>query len=173
MSSEGENDSQLRLKPIGNIRTPYIDHAPFQPVERCAKDGDFCLVLNHEYIEGLKDLSSFNYIYVIFFMDRRKSKRTMLVSPPWAGGKEVGLFASRSPNRPNPIGISIARLLRIEKNVLFTSPLDVLDNTPLLDIKPYIKVVDSKEDANCGWIDELSGTDELIRHVRGTKDNSK
>ena len=80
---------------------------------------------------------------------------------------EVGLFASRSPVRPNPIGLSIVRLKRIEGNVVYTSGLDVFDGTPLLDIKPYIKGLDSKDDANYGWIKELDDKDHLLLHIKG------
>lgn len=144
-----------RVKRIGVIRTSYTKSAPNQPVED--DEGDFRIVLDPEYCEGLRDLEGFRYIYVIYYMHRLQRGVSMGVSPPSAGGKKVGLFASRSPARPNPLGLSIVRLRGIAGNMIFTSGLDVFDETPLLDIKPYIKGLDSKSDANGGWIDEIKG----------------
>lgn len=84
------------------------------------------------------------------------------------------MFASRSPARPNPIGLSIVRLKKVVGNEVFTSGLDVFDNTPLLDIKPYINDLDSKHDANYGWIDNLSGNKRyFFLHIMGIRMNSK
>jgi tRNA-Thr(GGU) m(6)t(6)A37 methyltransferase TsaA len=91
----------------------------------------------------------------------------MMVSPPWADGKKVGVFASRSPVRPNPIGLSVVRIKNIVENRIYTSGLDAFDGTPLLDIKPYIKDLDSKSDANYGWIEEMDDMEHLILHIKG------
>lgn len=158
--------ANFQFKRIGLIRTPYIDNAPYQPVDE--DKGKFRIVVDTKYTEGLLDLDSFRYIYVIYYVDRLKSKPSMTVSPPWTPGTKVGLFASRSPVRPNPIGISIVRIKRIVNNEIFTSGLDVFDNTPLLDIKPYVKDLDSKNDANYGWIDDLdSNKEHLLLHIKG------
>ncbi len=77
----------------------------------------------------------------------------MHIFPPRGNGKEVGLFATRSPNRINPIGLTVAKIKKIEGNKIYTYGLDILDGTPLLDIKPYIRDFDMKEDSNLGWID--------------------
>jgi tRNA-Thr(GGU) m(6)t(6)A37 methyltransferase TsaA len=157
---------KFNLKQIGIIRTPYMDHAPYQPIE--GDKGEFRIVFDMKYTEGLRNLDSFHYIYVIYYIDRLRRRPSMAVSPPWAPGKKVGLFASRSPVRPNPIGISIVRVKRIVNNEVFTSGMDVFDNTPLLDVKPYVKDLDSKNDANYGWIDDLKSSKEhLLLHVKG------
>ena len=92
----------------------------------------------------------------------------MVVNPPWSQGTTVGLFASRSPRRPNPIGISVVRVKKIVDNEIFTSGLDVFDGTPVLDIKPYLKDLDSKADADYGWIaDSGSDMDHLLLHIKG------
>ena len=92
----------------------------------------------------------------------------MTGSPSFAPDTKVGLFATRSPVRPNPIGISIVRIKEIADNRIATSGLDVFDNTPLLDIKPYVKDLDSKSDANYGWLDGLDGDrDHLLLHIKG------
>lgn len=95
----------LKFDPIGIIKTPYLDTAPYQPVD--SDDQEFYLQLEPEYVAGLKDLDSFTYIYVLYFIDRLNTAPKMAVSPPWTAGRQVGLFASRSPVRPNPIGLSV------------------------------------------------------------------
>lgn len=157
---------KLSFRPIGIIKTPYFDSAPYQPVD--VDTQQFYLQLEPEYTAGLKDLDSFTYIYVLYFIDRLKTAPKMEVSPPWSAGKQIGLFASRSPVRPNPIGLSIVRIKKIIGNRVYTSGLDVFDNTPLLDIKPYINDLDSKCDANNGWVQTLDGDDEhLALHIQG------
>ena len=89
------------------------------------------------------------------------------VSPPWTGGVRVGVFASRSPVRPNPIGISIVRIKGFENNEIITTGMDVFDGTPLLDIKPYIKDLDTRADANYGWIENMDDREHLLLHIRG------
>jgi len=156
----------FKFKQIGLIRTPYIDKAPYQPID--GDKGDFRIVLDGKYTEGLLALDSFRYIYVIYHIDRLRRNPSMSVSPSWTPGTKVGLFASRSPVRPNPIGISIVRVKKIVNNEIFTSGLDVFDNTPLLDVKPYVKDLDSKNDANYGWISGLESDQEhLLLHIKG------
>jgi tRNA-Thr(GGU) m(6)t(6)A37 methyltransferase TsaA len=154
-----------KLKPIGVIRTPYQNNAPYQPVD--TDEAEFYAIIDHQYTEGLSDLKKFNYIYLIFYADRITRKVEMTVSPPWTDGKKVGVFASRSPVRPNPIGLSIVRIKKIVENKIYTSGLDVFDGTPLLDIKPYIKDLDNKDNANYGWISEMDDMAHLSLHIKG------
>ncbi|MBN1289084.1 MAG: tRNA (N6-threonylcarbamoyladenosine(37)-N6)-methyltransferase TrmO [Actinobacteria bacterium] len=155
----------MELRQIGVIRTPYTDNAPYQPVEE--DKGDFRIVVDLDYMDGLRVLERFRYIYVIYYIDRLEQGVSMTVSPPWTDGENVGLFASRSPARPNPVGLSIVRLKSIEGNEILTSGLDVFDGTPLLDIKPYIQDLDSKPDSNYGWLDDLEDKDHLLLHIKG------
>ncbi len=157
--------TRIELKPIGVIRTPYKDAAPFQPVED--SEGNFRIILEPEYARGLYRLSRFRYIYVLYYMNRVHGEPSLTVHPPWAGGYEVGLFASRSPARPNPIGLSVVRLLGIEGRVIRTSGLDAYDRTPLIDIKPYIQELDVKKDANDGWLDDVDARRHLQLHLKG------
>ena len=159
----------FKLKQIGVIRTPYIDNAPYQPVEE--DEGDFRIVVESQYTDGLYKLAKFRYIYVIYYIHRVKRELSMVVSPPWIGGEKVGVFASRSPIRPNRIGLSIVRIKSIVNNEVFTSGLDVFDGTPLLDIKPYIKDLDAKGDANYGWIEEMDNYKHLLLHIKGIPHN--
>lgn len=139
-------------RPIGTIHTPYADMAPFQP-EEDDTTGSFVLELLPEYETALEDLECFRYLIVLFHMDRvRGYNGSNIAHPPSLQGGTVGLFASRSPNRPNPIGLDIARLIKIEGRKIYTSGLSALDGTPLIDVKPYTNR-DSKADPGDGWGD--------------------
>ncbi len=142
--------NEIVYRPIGTIHTPYSDMAPFQARENDT-EGPFILELLPEYETALENLDYFRYVIVLFHMDRARGYNgSNIAHPPSLGGGSVGLFASRSPNRPNPIGLDVARLLRIDGRNIYTSGLSVLDGTPLIDIKPYTKR-DSKSDAGDGW----------------------
>ena len=154
------------MKPIGIVRTPYDRDAPYQPVPDA--EGTFVLELEPQYVAGLEGLASFRYAYVVYACDRLRGPRAMVVHPPWTPeGFHVGVFASRSPARPNPIGISIVEVRRVEGHRVHTSGLDAFDGTPLLDIKPYIASLDVRDDANRGWVDTLPDDGHLDLHIRG------
>ena len=163
--SQPENSRHFNLKQIGVIRTPYIDNAPYQPVEQ--DEGDFRIVVDSQYGDCLYKLDGFEYVYIVYYIDRIKQELSQIVSPTWADGAKVGVFASRSPVRPNPVGISIVRIKGIKNGEISTSGMDVFDGTPLLDIKPYIKDLDSKPDANYGWLEDLDNSEHLLLHIRG------
>lgn len=160
----------ISIRPIGCIRSPYKEWAPYQPVEQKKGIGKFQVHVNEDYSRGLKDLEHFAYVILIYYFDRAERNYELIVKPPWTK-RNVGLFASRSPNRPNPIGISIVRIHKIEGNVVYTWPIDVFDETPLLDIKPYIATLDGKMDADDGWIEGLEGKEHLLQHIRGIPHN--
>ncbi len=158
----------MQFHAIGTIRTPYLTEAPYQPVRE--DKGEFKIILNEDLVSGLQGLEKFHYIYVIYYLDRVPTGPPLtLVNPPWAEDVQVGLFASRAPHRPNPIGVSIVALKKIDHNILYTSGLDVYDQTPLLDIKPYIQDLDSKQDANLGWLNFNNREDRehLLLHIKG------
>ena len=155
----------MKLKSIGTIHTPYQNNnAPFQPPQN-AEAEDFYIDLNEEYIEGLKDLETLKYIYLLYYLDQNQGKTDLIVNTPWSD-KEIGLFSTRSPNRINSIGLSVVELLKIEKNRIYISSLDAFDGTPLLDIKPYMKDLDTKDDANHGWLEE-DDFEHLQLHIDG------
>jgi tRNA-Thr(GGU) m(6)t(6)A37 methyltransferase TsaA len=139
------------LKFIGEIRTPF-DHtnSPHYADENLSHEAR--IIIAPKYQPGLKNLDMFNYIYVLFYLDRPHKPMSLVAHPPRLKGKAVGVFASRSPNRPNPIALSVVRLKRIEKGVLITSAIDAYDHTPVLDIKPYFKGDDDKNKSNDGWL---------------------
>jgi len=155
----------FQLKQIGVIQTPYINNAPYQPVDE--DKGDFRIVIDPKYSDGLYRLDRFRYIYVIYYTHKVKRELSTIVSPPWTGGEKVGVFASRSAVRPNHIGLSIVRIKKIINNEVSTSGLDVFDGTPVLDIKPYVKDLDAKSDANYGWIEEIDDYEHLLLHIKG------
>jgi tRNA-Thr(GGU) m(6)t(6)A37 methyltransferase TsaA len=159
--------SNIVYRSIGEIHTPYHERAPYQPVAEELKDQRFFITLHDPFQTGLKELHKFKYIYLLFHAHRIHDEPEMKVTPPWTNGKEVGVFASRSPVRPNPIGLSVVRIEKITNGTIFTSGLDVFDGTPLLDIKPYIKDLDNKSDANSGWIKDLDHANHLALHLKG------
>ncbi|MHA1734613.1 MAG: tRNA (N6-threonylcarbamoyladenosine(37)-N6)-methyltransferase TrmO [Promethearchaeota archaeon] len=156
---------EINFKQIGTIHTPYVDRAPYQPVN--ADEGEFYVEVFPEYREGLAYLGAFRYAYILYYVHELDRPVSMRVSPPWAHGIEVGLFASRSPLRPNPIGLSVVRVKGIHGTRVTTSGLDAFDGTPLLDLKPYIKDLDSKEDADYGWLSPDGDEEHLALHIRG------
>ncbi|MCD4657497.1 MAG: tRNA (N6-threonylcarbamoyladenosine(37)-N6)-methyltransferase TrmO [Planctomycetes bacterium] len=148
-------NDKIELFPIGFLHTPFDTDAPFKPDIPKENCGEFWIELDEKYIPSLDKLQFFNYIYVLFYLDRIADTVKLKAHPPSYGRKEVGLFASRSPYRPNHIALSAVRLLKIERNLLFISSIDALNNSPVLDIKPYFKDLDCKEDANSGWRNNL------------------
>ena len=157
----------ITIQSIGLIKTPYQagDFCPKQPVER--DEGESLLIVDPDYQAGLAKLSGFKYIYVLFYLDRAADSINLSVRPAMAKNTQVGLFASRSPNRPARIGLSVVKLKKIVNNEVVTGLLDVYDGTPLLDIKPYINELDAKADANYGWIEQLEDFHHLLGHLRG------
>lgn len=156
----------ITFQSIGTIHTPYFDfNTPHQPIPDAP--GDFWITLNPDYSSALKTLSTFNYIYVLYQLDQVTPPTELLTTSPWAPELEIGLFASRSPKRPNPIGLSIVKVKEINGNELVISGIDAYNGTPLLDIKPYIHFLDSKEDANNGWFDALPDKEHTMAHALG------
>ncbi len=125
----------LSLHPIGTLRTPYPTGTSFASMK--GKAADCRIFLDKQFVQGLEKLDAFTHIIVLFYFDRLDDEPTMTVAPQRAGEKRSGIFASGSPNRPNPIGMSIVRLKKISGNVILTEGIDAYDGSPLLDIKPY------------------------------------
>jgi len=142
---------EMRIEPIGVIHTPHARPAgtPIQP--RMAEGIEGTVEVYEQFAPGLKDLNGFERIWLIYWLDRAPEAR--LVVRPFMDDTPRGLFACRAPCRPNPIGISCVRLLGVEGAVLRISDVDMLDGTPLLDIKPYAPHFDAFEVGRCGWMD--------------------
>jgi len=133
---------------IGRIRTPWKrrEDCPKNPRE---SDAVCTVVLDPRWIDGLRGLDTVSHVVVLYWMDR--ARRDLMIQVPRHYSERRGAFALRSPVRPNPIAISVARLLGIDGNSLSVIGLDCLDNTPLLDLKPYFASTDSVPDAAVGW----------------------
>jgi tRNA-Thr(GGU) m(6)t(6)A37 methyltransferase TsaA len=141
------------LTPIGIIHSQFTESSgtPIQP--RFADSAEGTVEIFDEYVPGLKDLEGFDRIYLLCWFHRARPYRLQLT--PYLDTVERGLFATRAPSRPNPIGLSNVRLLGIEGNILRVEELDILDGTPLLDIKPYSPRFDCFEAAKSGWLDNV------------------
>ena len=156
----------ITFQSIGTIHTPYLPiNTPHQPIADAP--GDFWITLDPEYATALKTLDTYKYIYVLYHLDQVAPPVELLTHSPWAPETEIGLFASRSPQRPNPIGLSIVRVKEINGNEITISGIDAYNGTPLLDIKPYIQFLDSKADANNGWFDTLPDKEHTMAHALG------
>lgn len=140
------------MTPIGVIRSPHQVAAgtPIQPKYADHFEGE--VVVEVELEPALADIDGFERIWLIYSLDRVGAFRPRVV--PYRDTRERGLFATRSPCRPNPLGISCVRLLGRDRNVLRVRGLDILDGTPLLDIKPYVPAFDACMPSRAGWFDE-------------------
>jgi tRNA-Thr(GGU) m(6)t(6)A37 methyltransferase TsaA len=140
----------LTIEPIGIIHSPHekLEDMPIQPKGALEVEGH--ILLNEKYVDGLQDLDGFSHVYLLYSF--HKATRTELLVTPFMDTQTRGVLATRSPLRPNHIGISIVRLLRVEGNKIVVKGVDILDGTPLLDIKPYIAKFDAVEESRSGWL---------------------
>jgi tRNA-Thr(GGU) m(6)t(6)A37 methyltransferase TsaA len=144
----------LTLEPIGFARTPYVElaEAPRQPAAARGVAGTIELVAGRGYEYALEGIETWSHLWVIFWFDRSGPVTKMKVSPPRSGLK-LGVFATRAPHRPNPLGLSVVKLVRVEGLVLHIEDVDLVDGTPILDIKPYVPYADALPDASNGWLE--------------------
>jgi len=152
---EDRPQAVLTLKPIGVIHSPYKtkEEMPIQGRFRPEVTGE--IEVFEKYEEGLKDVEGFSHLIILYWF-HRAGKPSLLVRP-YLDDNPRGVFATRYPARPNPIGLSVVRLLKREGNVLHIAEVDVLDGTPLLDIKPYVPQFDRREGARIGWLRGKAG----------------
>ncbi len=138
------------INPIGVIHSPHtsIEGMPIQP--KGAADIAGYVIIDKQYQDGLRDLEGFSHIYL--FYSFHQASRTELLVTPFMDKQARGVFATRSPLRPNHMGMSIVKLTGIEGNRLSVEGVDILDGTPLLDIKPYIAKFDAVKDSRSGWL---------------------
>ena len=142
----------IRYRPIGIIHTPYKtpQGTPIQPPASKGAEAD--IKVFEKYAEGLADLGGFSHIYLIYHF--HLSRKFSLKVKPFLDDESHGLFATRAPSRPNAIGLSIVELIGKEKNTLRVKNIDVLDGTPLLDIKPYVPGFDICKVHKIGWMEK-------------------
>ncbi len=145
---------ELVVQPIGVIRTPHRERveAPRQPRAASDVEGVIELFAGRNFEDALSDLEGWQYIWVVFWFDRNEGWRPK-VHPP-RSTKRRGLFSTRTPHRPNPLGLSVLRLVKVEGLALHVRDVDLLDGTPILDIKPYVPWTDAIPDARAGWLED-------------------
>ncbi len=143
---------EIIFKPIGIIHTPFKDREgmPIQPIGAQGVKGQ--IEISPELKDGLKDLDGFSHIVLIYNFHLSKSFK--LLVHPYMENKIRGVFATRAPRRPNQIGMSIVKLESVEDNILHISNVDIVDMTPILDIKPYVKRIDCVESEKIGWLEK-------------------
>jgi tRNA-Thr(GGU) m(6)t(6)A37 methyltransferase TsaA len=137
---------------IGIIHSPFNERQgmPIQPGSSQGAQGE--VVLDPAYAQGLQDLEGFSHVILVYLF--HQAARPQLLVKPFLDDVKRGLFATRAPNRPNPIGLSVVQLISIHKNVLEVRNLDILDGTPLLDIKPYVPDFDQPGEVRIGWLEK-------------------
>jgi tRNA-Thr(GGU) m(6)t(6)A37 methyltransferase TsaA len=157
--------SSLVYRPVGVIHSPLKEAfgAPIQSVT--ARDVEGVVELFPQYAEGLRDIDGFSHLILIYHF--HLSDKSSLIVRPYLDDETHGVFATRAPARPNPIGISVVRLTRVDGTRLYITGVDTLDGTPVLDIKPYIPQFDAIETEKIGWLKDRIGM------VEETKDDGR
>jgi tRNA-Thr(GGU) m(6)t(6)A37 methyltransferase TsaA len=143
----------MEFRPIGVIHTPHDDlkGMPIQPTGATGVTGT--VEVYEEYREGLADLAGFSHVILLYLFHRSTGFRLKVT--PFMDTVERGLFATRAPKRPNPIGLSVVQLDRIDDGVLYVRNVDMVDGTPLLDIKPYVPDFDAPTEVRTGWLSDV------------------
>jgi tRNA-Thr(GGU) m(6)t(6)A37 methyltransferase TsaA len=148
-------DEPIQYSPIGVIRSPFAERRGM-PIQAAFADGAAGMIeLKPQYAAGLKDLQGFSHLILVYHF--HQSEGDQLLVRPFLDEAAHGVFATRAPRRPNAIGISTVRLERIEGTTLYVSDLDMLDGTPLLDIKPYVPQFDDRQEVRIGWLEKGLG----------------
>ena len=146
---------EIIYHPIGVIHTPFqeIEGMPIQPSGAQGVRGR--VEVYPQYLPGLNDLGGFSHLILIYHFHH--VKEAQLVVTPFLDTQPHGVFATRAPKRPNPIGLSVVRLLEVTDNILLVENVDILDGTPLLDIKPCVPVFDHPPVERVGWLENVQG----------------
>jgi tRNA-Thr(GGU) m(6)t(6)A37 methyltransferase TsaA len=144
---------EIILCPIGVIHSPFTEKDR-TPIQAARSQAIGTVEVHPEFADGLADIEALSHIYLLYAF--HKSEGFALRVKPFLDDKEHGVFATRYPDRPNPLGISIVRLLSRQDNTLTVEGVDVLDGTPLLDIKPYVPDFDLRTDVRAGWYETRS-----------------
>jgi tRNA (adenine37-N6)-methyltransferase len=143
---------EITYRSIGTIHSPFTDlsNMPIQPSGDASAPA--VAEILPEYADGLRDLAGFSHVILLYHL--HEAHRVDLTVIPFLDSAPHGVFATRAPNRPNPIGLSVVRLLAVDGNRLRLGNVDVLDGTPLLDIKPYVPEFDQPVDVRVGWLED-------------------
>jgi tRNA-Thr(GGU) m(6)t(6)A37 methyltransferase TsaA len=148
-------NKDIIFKPIGTIRTPYMDPSEM-PIQPSAAEGVVgSVILDAKFEPGLQDLIGFSHLILLYHF--HQAGKPQLILKPFLDERKRGVFATRAPRRPNGIGLSVVKLLGISGNTLTIQNVDMLDGTPLLDIKPYVPDFDLIDDVRIGWLEKARG----------------
>ncbi|MBN1659816.1 MAG: tRNA (N6-threonylcarbamoyladenosine(37)-N6)-methyltransferase TrmO [Anaerolineae bacterium] len=153
--SQGSRAVEIHYRAIGTIHSPFsgIEGMPIQPPGAAGVPG--CVEVDPEWVEGLRDLDGFSHVILLYHFHQAGECR--LTVTPFLDAVPHGVFATRAPRRPNPIGLSVVRLLSVEGSTLHVEGIDVLDGTPLLDVKPYVPEFDHPLVERLGWLEAGRG----------------
>jgi len=154
----------ITMRPIGTIRTAYTETSSIPKGPGARHEAEGVLEIRPDLEPGLADIDGFSHLFVLWVFDR--SEGADLVARPPCDDRAHGVFATRSPRRPNPIGLTVVRLLRREGRRLIVQGVDMLDGTPLLDIKPYLSSVPAA-DLRRGWLDEAEARQRAAEKTHG------
>ena len=144
--------NQITLHPIGVIYSPYKEVKDIPIQGRFKDDVEAWIELRDEYVKGLKDLEKFSHAILLYYF--HKSEKENIEGKPFLEDDKHGIFAIRSPHRPNHIGLSVVKIKCIQENKLYFTQVDMINGTPLIDIKPYVKYFDSREGVVSGCLDK-------------------
>jgi len=155
----------ILLKPIGVVHSPYLEPkgVPIQPARNNDKEGR--IEIFPEFAEGLKDLEGFSHIFLIYYF--HLIDKTSLSVIPFLDDQVRGVYSTRAPSRPNHIGLSMVSLLKVEDNILHISEFDIVNGTPLLDIKPCIPDFDFTNIEKIGWLEQA------LKRLPSTEDDGR
>lgn len=143
---------EVIYRPVGIIHSAFnnLKDMPIQPTSDASGTG--FVEIFPEYVDFLKDLEGFSHIYLLYHFHR--VRQTSLMVTPFLDREPRGIFATRAPSRPKAIGLSLVELMRIENNLIYVDHLDVLNKTPLLDVKPYVPEFEHTHDVRVGWLEQ-------------------
>ncbi len=156
--------NEIKFKPIGIVHAEFTEPKG-TPIQASATESRGKIEIFPEYAECLQDIEGFSHIHIIYCFHKLKNFKPLI--KPFLDDKEHGIFATRSPARPNPIGLSVVRLIKKEINILYIQDVDILDGTPVLDIKPYIPEFDDRTVKKYGWVENK------VHKMRETKDDGR
>jgi len=142
---------EIKLNPIGVVHSPFKEPSGVPKDSTDGMNYQGTVEIFPQYKDGLKDLDGFSHIIILFYF--HKSEYYHLISKPYLDDHPRGVFATRSPHRPNLIGLSVVKLLRIDDNIIYVRGIDMIEGTPVLDIKPYIPEFESNEGIKIGWLE--------------------
>jgi tRNA (adenine37-N6)-methyltransferase len=143
---------EVIYKPIGVVHSPFKMPQDVPIQSAAAKEVVGSVEVSQEYVEGLKDVEGFSHLILVYHF--HLAQQYSLLVTPFLDKRLHGVFSTRAPSRPNPVGVSIVRLTKIEKNLLHIQDVDIIDGTPLLDIKPFVPEFDQRKAERIGWLEK-------------------